>query len=62
MADINSSSNRITGVSDFIHRPDFNNYKKKEQTRRFGNWIYPSSKHVRALEKIFIAFFLVSSH
>jgi hypothetical protein len=21
----------ITGVSDFIHRPDFNNYKKKEQ-------------------------------
>jgi hypothetical protein len=31
---------RITGVSDFIHRPDSNNYKKKEeQTRRFGNWI-----------------------
>jgi hypothetical protein len=28
---------RITGVSDFIHRPDSNNYKKKEQTRRFGN-------------------------
>jgi hypothetical protein len=22
-------SYRITGVSDFIHRPDFNNYKKK---------------------------------
>jgi hypothetical protein len=31
-------THRITGVSDFIHRPDFNNYKKKEQTRRFGNW------------------------
>jgi hypothetical protein len=30
---------RITGVSDFIHRPDFNNYKKKELTRRFGNLI-----------------------
>jgi hypothetical protein len=29
----------FTGVSDFIHHPDFNNYKKKEQTRRFGNWI-----------------------
>jgi hypothetical protein len=25
---------------DFIHHPDFNSYKKKEeQTRRFGNWI-----------------------
>jgi hypothetical protein len=24
---------------DFIHRPDFNNYKKREQTRRLGNWI-----------------------
>jgi hypothetical protein len=23
-------THRITGVSDFIHRPDFNNYKKKE--------------------------------
>jgi hypothetical protein len=22
---------RITGVSDFIHRPDFNNYKKKNK-------------------------------
>jgi hypothetical protein len=22
---------RITGVSDFIHRPDFNNYKKKNE-------------------------------
>jgi hypothetical protein len=21
----------ITGVSDFIHRPDFNNYKKKNK-------------------------------
>jgi hypothetical protein len=30
----------IAGVLDFIHRPDFNSYKKKEeQTRRFGNWI-----------------------
>jgi hypothetical protein len=30
----------ITGVSDFIHRPDSNNYKKEEeQTWRFGNWI-----------------------
>jgi hypothetical protein len=36
---VNMVINRITGVSDFIHRPDFNNYKKKEQTRRFGNWI-----------------------
>jgi hypothetical protein len=35
-------THRITGVSDFIHRPDFNNYKKKE-TRRFGNWMFPSS-------------------
>jgi hypothetical protein len=24
------NSYRITGVSDFIHRPDFNNYKKKD--------------------------------
>jgi hypothetical protein len=24
-------SDRITGVSDFIHRPDFNNYKKKNK-------------------------------
>jgi hypothetical protein len=24
-------SYRITGVSDFIHRPDFNNYKKKNK-------------------------------
>jgi hypothetical protein len=33
-------SHRIAGVLDFIHRPDFNSYKKKEeQTRRFGNWI-----------------------
>jgi hypothetical protein len=32
---------RIAGVLDFIHRPDFKRYKKKEeeQTRRFGNWI-----------------------
>jgi hypothetical protein len=30
---------RIAGVLDFIHRPDFNSYKKKDQTRRFGNWI-----------------------
>jgi hypothetical protein len=29
----------IAGVLDFIHRPDFNSYKKREQTRRFGNWI-----------------------
>jgi hypothetical protein len=28
-------SHRITGVSDFIHRLDFNNYKKKEQNRGF---------------------------
>jgi hypothetical protein len=34
------SINRIAGVLDFIHRPDFNSYKKKEeQTRRFRNWI-----------------------
>jgi hypothetical protein len=34
------NSHRIAGVLDFIHRPDFNSYKKKEkQTRRFGNWI-----------------------
>jgi hypothetical protein len=33
-------SHRIAGVLDFIHRPDFNSKKKKEeQTRRFGNWI-----------------------
>jgi hypothetical protein len=25
----------ITGVSDFIHRPDFNNYKKKEQRTKY---------------------------
>jgi hypothetical protein len=37
---LNKQYNGITGVSDFIHRPDFNNYKKKEQTRRFGNWMY----------------------
>jgi hypothetical protein len=24
-------SHRITGVSDFIHLPDFNNYKKKNK-------------------------------
>jgi hypothetical protein len=40
---------RITGVSDFIHRPDFNNYKKKGQTRRFGNWMFPSSDEGRHL-------------
>jgi hypothetical protein len=36
---LHNEEHRITGVSDFIHRRDFNNYKKKEQTRRFGNWI-----------------------
>jgi hypothetical protein len=31
---------RIAGVLDFIHRPDFTSYKKKEESkRRFGNWI-----------------------
>jgi hypothetical protein len=35
------AAHRIAGVLDFIHHPDFNSYKKKEeQTRRFGNWIY----------------------
>jgi hypothetical protein len=62
---------RITGVSDFIHRPDFNNYKKKEQTRRFGDWICfrpqergdtysVGSTHVRALEKFLLHFFLLA--
>jgi hypothetical protein len=32
-------THRIAGVLDFIHHLDFNSYKKKEQTRRFGNWI-----------------------
>jgi hypothetical protein len=36
---INLISHRIAGVLDFIHHPDFNSYKKKEQTRRFGSWI-----------------------
>jgi hypothetical protein len=27
----NTVINRITGVSDFIHRPYFNNYKKKNK-------------------------------
>jgi hypothetical protein len=27
-------THRITGVSDFTHRPDFNNYKKKEKRKK----------------------------
>jgi hypothetical protein len=39
----NNVFNGITGVSDLIHRPDFNNYKKNEQTLVFltglsSNW------------------------
>jgi hypothetical protein len=34
-------THRITGFSDFVHRPDSNKLKekKKRKTRRFGNWI-----------------------
>jgi hypothetical protein len=28
-------THRIAGVLDFVHRPDFNSYKKNEQTQRF---------------------------
>jgi hypothetical protein len=31
-------SYRIAGVLEFIHHPDFNSYKKKEQ-QTLGNWI-----------------------
>jgi hypothetical protein len=30
-----SYSHRIAGVLDFIHRPDFNSYKKKEEQTLF---------------------------
>jgi hypothetical protein len=34
-------TDRITGFSDFVHRPDSKliRRRKKEKTRRFGNWI-----------------------
>jgi hypothetical protein len=43
-------THRITGVSDFIHCPDFNNYKKKETNTTFRKLdLFPSSGEGRHL-------------